>query len=272
MASLGQDGTLPYDGKPFGFLNASENLVMPLEQTDTLDMTMLIPLLLTDTSYIAKFTAFSTMYGIDIDDQNMERSPNVFWNFKSDSESDKTPQIGTVDPKGDTDKLLSIVVSILDLWLSTKGIKSGTIGSLTVSNMASGISKMIDEADVTDIRNFQASIYSQFEKWFWNYLLNTLYPFWRDQGLIEDLGTFSPNASVVTTFVPQTPMISRATMIKDQRDELDAGFTTKKRAITALNPGMSSDDIDKLLQDIDNEKEVYVYEKQDGNENNITDS
>jgi len=38
MEELGQDGTIPFGEKPFAYLSASENLVMPLEQADTLDI------------------------------------------------------------------------------------------------------------------------------------------------------------------------------------------------------------------------------------------
>lgn len=267
MSALGQDGTIPAGKKPFVYLNASENLAMPKPQKDTLDMTLLIPLLLSDTGYIAKFSTYSIMYGIDIDDENMKLSPNVFWNFKSDDQTDKKPELGTIKPEGDIDKLINLAISQLSIWLDTKGIKSGSIGSADVNNVSSGIAKLIDEADVTEIRNFQATIYSIFEKRFWDLLLNNIYPFWKEQGLIDDYGTFSPNASVAVTFRPQTPIVDRGDQVKVLKEEVEAGFNTKKRAIKLLNPDMTDKEIDDLIAEIDSETEIIVINN--GKESNI---
>ena len=258
MVNLKQDGSNPVPKKPFMYLNASENLPMPAIQSDTLDMTLEIPLLLSDTTYIAKFTTFSIMYGIDVDDENMKVAPNVFWKFKSDQESDKTPSIGTIKPEGDIDKLLNLATTIFELWLNLRGIKSGSIGTLQVTSAASGISKMIDEADVSEIRTFQATIYSRYEEEFWDLLLNVYYPFWKEQGLIEDYGTFTVGAKVSVNFAPQTPLHNRGEQVTSLKEEVDAGFSTVRRAIEALNPQMTETEIDELLADIEGEKEVNV--------------
>ena len=280
LTALGQDGTIPTNSKPFCYLNASENLAMPKIQNDTLDMTLLIPLLLSDTGYIAKFSTYSIMYGIDVDDKNMTMGPNVFWNFSSDPESDKNPSVGTIKPEGDIDQLIKLAISQMSIWLDTKGIKVGSIGNATVDNAASGISKLIDEADVTEIRNFQATIYGIFERNFWDLLLHKLYPFWIEQGLIDNYGTFSPNASVSVSFKPQTPLVDKGEQVKILNEEVLAGFTTKRRAIMELNPDMTEKEIDELMAEIDSETEVMVINngnesniaEQNGNENNTSDT
>lgn len=258
MNELEQDGSNPMGIKPFVYLNSSENLCMPPEQTDTLDMTLLIPLLLSDSNYIAKFTTYSILYGIDVDDSNMAIGPNVFWRFKSDADSDKNPSIGTVKPEGDIDKLLNLAMTNLSIWLNTKGIKPGSIGTLTTETAASGISKMIDEADVTEIRKFQASIYSSFETRFWDMLLNIIYPYWKEQDLIDDYGTFSPTAKVVVNFNDQTPLLNRGEQVTSLKEEVEAGFLTKERAIKMLNPAMLENEIQDLLKELEDEKEVEV--------------
>lgn len=278
MAELGQDGTIPTNKKPFIYLNMSDNLIMPNIQTDTLDMSLLIPLLLSDGNYIAKFCAFSILYGIDIDDKNMKRAPNTFWSFKSDAESDKAPSIGSVKPEGDIQVLISSAMSQLGIWLDTKGLKAGSIDQLTSNNAVSGIAKMIDEADVTDSRQHQASIYRMFEVEFWDLLLNYWYPFWVEQGLVDNLGMFSPNAYVATNFKPQIPLYNRGQQVKDLKEEVTAGFTTRKRAIIALNPKMSDYEIDKLLEEIEEDKPVAwvvsngADQEQNGDEDNGEDT
>ena len=117
---------------------------------------------------------------------------------------------------------------------------------------------MIDEADVTEIRQFQADIYSKFETDFWDLLLNQIYPFWKEQDLIDDYGTFSPSAKVVINFTKQTPLTDRGERVKSLKEEVEAGFLTKERAIRLLNPKMGDDEIEELLQELDDEKEVEV--------------
>ena len=260
MEALGQDGFIPYGKKPFVYQNKSKNLAMPLEQSDTLNMTLHIPLLLTDTAYIAKYTAFSILYGIDVDDSEMAISPNAFWNFKSDPDTDKAPSVGVIKPEGDIDKLVNLAITHLEIWLNTKGIKPSSIGDVSTANVSSGIAKLIDEADITDLRKLQVMLYKKFEFDFWELLLKKIYPFWVEQGLIENFGTFSPSAYVSVEFTPQTPMLDRNTLIETITKELEAGLTTKRRALRDLNPGMPEDELEQLLTEIENENIVEVIE------------
>jgi len=258
MSMLGQDGTNNVGAKPFMYYNASSNLVMPKVQSDTLDIALLIPLLLTDVNYIAKFCAYSILYGIDVDDKNMKMSPNVFWNFKSDDESDKKPEIGSIKPEGDIEKLINSAMSQLSIWLNSKGLKSSGVGDADVRNVASGIAKLIDEADVSDIRKFQASMYRQYEQRFWDLLLKKIYPFWRDQGLVENIGDFSIGARVSVNFKEQTPMQDRSSQVASLKLEHESGFTTKRRVLMELNPQMTENEIDIMLKEIDDEETVTV--------------
>jgi len=256
MAELDQDGKIPFGEKPFAYLSASDNLVMPLEQADTLDMTLLIPLLLTDTSYIAKFSSFSIVYTVDVDDSEVSMAPNAIWSLKSDEDTDKKPEVNMIKPQGDVEQLVKLAVTQLAIWLDSQGIKSGSIGDLTTSNVASGISKMIDDADISEIRRMQVMLYKIFEENFWNLLLKKIYPFWVEQNKIENFGTFSPNAKVVVNFAPQTAIIDRGQQVRDLKEEVEANFNTRKRAIKALNPQMNDTEIDELLKEIDEEEKA----------------
>jgi len=278
MNELEQDGENPVGKKPFIYLNSSENLSMPKVQSDTFDITLLIPLLLTDINYIAKFSAFSILYGIDIDDKNMKRAPNTFWRFKSDVTTDKAPSIGTVKPEGDIDVLTKSAMDQFGLWLNTKGIKPSSIGD--ADNLASGVAKMIDEADITDSRTWQASLYTTFEKEFWDLLLKYWYPFWLDQGFVDNIGVFNPNSKVIPRFKPQTPLQDRGKLVVDLKTEMEAGFLTQKRAIKILNPKMTDSEIDILIKEIEMEKPIPVVmndaeaanKEQDTDENNDKDT
>jgi hypothetical protein len=271
MASLGQDGFNPFRKKPFVYLNKSDNLVMPKVQEDTLDISLLIPLLITDTNYIAKFSAFSIMYGIDVDNKEMKIAPNTFWGFKSSPESDKKPELGTITPKGDIDVLIKNAISQLSLWLDTKGIKAGSVGSMDASNIASGISKIIDEADISDYREHQTTLYAMFEQRLWDLLLNYIYPFWKEQSLVPDYGTFSVDATVIPYFKPQTPAMSRGQQVADLKLEVESGFMSRRQAIIELNPRLSDEEIDYIIAEIESEnksqaQQVIVADNEEDNE------
>jgi hypothetical protein len=254
MVDFEQDGTIPYGEKPFVYANKSVNLPMPKTRDDDLDMTLLPPLMFTDLNYAAKYMSFSLMYGIDVDTKLLERAPNAILDLKSDTDSDKKPEIGTLKPEVDIDKVSQLITTEIAIWLNTKGIKPGSIGTATVESAASGISKMIDEGDITESRNIQVNIYKKLEKEFWDLLLHKIYPFWVEQGLVDNMGSFSPNAHVVTAFIPQTPLQDRNTITTALKAEVDAGFISVRRAIKKLNPEMSDKEIDDLIAEIDNEK------------------
>jgi hypothetical protein len=46
----------------------------------------------------------------------------------------------------------------------------------------------------------------------------------------------------------------RSQLIADQRDEFAAGFTTRKRAISTLNPQLTMEQVEELIEEIDEER------------------
>lgn len=265
MNELGNpEGINPYGVLPFTYVNTSANLLVPLPDTDTKSMSILIPILLTDLNHAVQFQSFSMMYGIDVDVGDIKRAPNAFLDLKSDPASDKTPQIGSIKPQVDIDQVLGLVASEFSLWLNTRGIKPGSIGQMNRDNFASGVSKMIDEMDVSEHRQRQVTIYRNVENDFWNRLMHHIHPFWVANGMIENRQLFSTNAKVDTNFAPQVPMLRRGDIIKELQDEISAGFTTKRRAIKKLNPHMADDEIDELLREIEQDSVITVTERANG--------
>lgn len=259
MNAIGNpEGVNPYGVLPFSYVNTSSNMLVPLPDTDTLCMSTLIPILLTDLNHAVQFQSFSMVYGVDIDIQDIKRAPNAFLDLKSDPASDKTPQVGSIKPDVDIDQVLGLVASEFSLWLNTRGIKPGTIGTLNRDNFASGVSKMIDEMDISEHRQKQVTIYKNVEANFWELLLKDLHPFWVANGMIENRQLFSPSAQVETNFAPQVPMMRRGEMIKELLEEVRAGFTTVRRAIKSLNPQMSEEEIDELIREIEDDNLIEV--------------
>jgi hypothetical protein len=70
---------------------------------------------------------------------------------------------------------------------------------------------------------------------------------------VENVGSFSPNLKVKTTFAVQLPMQSRGQVVTDLKNEVSAGFISRQRAIKRLNPELSEGEIQELISEIDTE-------------------
>lgn len=261
MQALGNfDGENPYGKIPFVYINRSANLLIPPADVDTLCMTLLIPGLLTDLNYASMFSLFSIMYGINLKDENLELAPNAFWRFMSDPDNEQKPEIGQIKPEADVQETLELIRSQLAFWLNTRSIKAGAIGDMEGSNLASGISKLIDEADTTEERKKQVEYFSNAEEELWDLVFQHMHPYWVKTNQIENRAIFSPSAYVETVFAEQIPLMNRGELIRDLKDEVDAGFSSKRRAIQKLNPRMTEDEIDQLIKEIDEEDALILPE------------
>lgn len=257
MADYEMDGVNPYDALPFTYANASQDCAMPSIQTDNLEMSLLIPLLLTDLNYAVKFQAFSVFVGIDIDDKSIEFSPNSILSFNSKPDG-LSPSFTAIKPTIDIAETLSLASSEMSLWLSSKGIRPGTIGQVGADQFASGISKMIDESDTYEAIKEQIVIYTEFEKEFWETLLFDIHPKWVAQGVVANTTLFSAGAQVITKFTQPVPLQSRGELVKDLESEVAAGFISVKKAIQMLNPELDESQVDSLIAEISADKPIIT--------------
>lgn len=266
------EGIVPFGKMPFVYVNKSANLIVPKADVDTLKMSVLIPVLLSDMNFAVMFQAFSIIYGIDVTDENLEMSPNAFWRLRSDDSVDSKPQLGTIKPSVDTDKALSLMQSQMGFWLQTRGIRPGAVGDVGAENFSSGISKMVDEMDTSEDRKKQVSFFEDAEADLWDFVVNYAHPYWVDSGAIEPITRFSTNAKVITNFQEQIPMLRRADILKETVEEMDAGLITKRRALKRLNPKMNDRELDELISEIEDEKIIRMEMPNGLDESENTDS
>jgi hypothetical protein len=252
MAAAGNpDGVNEYGVLPGIYINRSRHSLTPKIDTDTLNMTKLIPVLLADCNFATMFQSFSIIYGIDVNDENLKMAPNAFWSFKSDPSRESQPQIGVLKPEVDTDKVLGLVKAELAMWLESKGIKPGSVGTMTVDNAASGIAKMIDESDTTEDRKKQVSIFAPRDAECLELIINHMMPVWRNDPMFNaDISLFGEGYDITTEFPEQKPIVDEGVATDTEIKKLNAGLTTKKRAIKKLNPTMTDDAVDELLSEI----------------------
>jgi hypothetical protein len=248
------DGINPYGVLPFVYANSSSLRLVPVPDVDSLRMTEYVPSALTDLNLAAMFSAFSMTYIKDGNIENPTYAPNALWFLKAD-DPEKEVQIGTIKPEVDYEEVLNLIQSEMSMWLGSKGIKSGAVGQLTTDQASSGIAKMIDEADTYDVRQAQTLVFGKAETDLWDLILHSMHPVWVSQGLVENRQLFSPSASVKARFSVVPVGTQRSQLIADQRDEFAAGFTTRKRAISTLNPQLTMEQVEELIDEIDSERE-----------------
>ena len=240
----------------FMYVNKSRFFLMPPMDTDTKRMTVLLAVLLSDLNYAAKFQSFSIMYGIDVNDEGLKMKPNSFWTFKSDSGTDKPPQLGQLTPQAQIQQILQLVATELGMWLNSRNIRPGSIGNLTSDNMSSGISKIVDEADTSDERKKQVEFYKAAEEEWWNGLMHNIHPQWVAQGLIDQTMLFSQNARISVEFPPQIPLQSRGDLVRDLMAEVEAGFLSRDTAMLKLNPDWGETELEAEKEKIGEQFEV----------------
>lgn len=258
MAEFELDGLNTYEVKPFAYANASDDQPMPAVQTDNKDMALLIPMLLTDLNYAVKFQAFSVFVAINLDDKQIEFSPNSIISFQTQAGDERQASFTSIKPTIDISQTLSLASSEMALWLSTKGIRPGQMAQIGADQLASGISKMIDESDTFESIKKQIQVYEDFEAEFWEILLKDIHPKWVAAGVVENRTIFSPEARVVTKFTEPAPMQTRREKIAELKEELDAGFTSREKAIRVLNASLTEEEIEELIEEIDEETPVIV--------------
>jgi hypothetical protein len=251
MAAVGNNkGENAIEALPFVYANRSESLLIPQPDISMYTMTVLLPVLLSDLNFAHKFSCFSIMYGIGVNQDKLRFAPNAFWEIEMDPKSEQKPEIGIIKPEADIEKGLMLIQAQLSMWLSSLSIKPGSIGTLTESSFASGISKMIDEMDTVEDRKKQVSIYIPVERQIWDLILNKMHPYWADQKLIENNASFTPDNKVVTTFAEQIPLLSRGELVTTLKNEKEAGFISRKSAMKKLNPEWTEEQIDEEIQAI----------------------
>jgi len=241
-----------YETIPFVYGKRQKNKLIPVLDTDMLSVTKAISVMLSDAAGAQMFSCFSILWGIDINVENMSMSPNAFWSLKSDKDSEKQPQIGSVKPEADTQKVLEFVTNIFIMWLETKGIRVGSMGNVSGGNVSSGISKIVDEMDIYEVKKKSMEWFSKDEETFWNEKMPKIHNFWIKSGMVESASVPAMISNVdkmeiYVDFEMPTPMMSRSEEIANVKSELEIHTIDLKTAIKTLHPEYTDEDVNALL-------------------------
>jgi len=232
---------------PITYGNRVENELLPTQDTDILSMTKIMPVVLSDLSGAILFQCFSIIYGVDVDFENATISPNALWSMKSDKSTDKNPIIGILKPEADIEKVKEFILSVFILWLDTKGVRVGSVGAVNNANVASGVSKVMDEMDVQSVVKKSIDWFVQDEKEFWAKMI-PIHNHWVDMQIVKGFSKLPEDLTVIVKFPEMVAVRSRKELIEEKKIEVDSGFKSRKKAMMELNPDMSEEDLATELE------------------------
>lgn len=247
-------GINPYGVIPFFYGNRGNDELIPTQDSDTLTLTKMVPVILTDLAGAIMFQCFTIMYGIDVSAENLTMSPNAFWSLKSDKTSDKQPELGTLKPEADIEKVINYVMTIFSFWLETRGIKVGNIGQITGSNFASGISKIIDEMDTTELVMKSMEQFKKDEDYgFWPMMkaINNNWVATNQLTTKERPMLWGDDFEVSVAFDEPEPVMSREQLVTVTKLEEDSGYLDHESAMKRLHPDLTPEQIDDMMAKID---------------------
>lgn len=253
-----------YGKNPNIYIKNTKVDVMPFPDDSMISVATLIPMLCGDINYAIKYMSYGIVYGINIKEDLIRRGPNAFWNLLPfDENAGIQPTVGTLKPDIDIKDVFDGIMMQLQLWLNARGISTSIFGYNT-SSIASGISKMIDEADVTKVIKANQVVYAEMEKQLFDFIMHYGHDVWKMNNPSIPQTSFSPAASVETIFHEPDVIKTRQELLAEIKAEIDAGLMSKKMAAKKLYPNMSDDEIDLLLVEIKEESRQSQEYQQTG--------
>lgn len=255
MAQVGNpEGINPLGRVPFVYVNRSRHELIPQVDSDTLCMSKLISILLSDLNFAVMFQCFCIVYGINVSNEGLKFSPNVFWNLKSDAASDQKPEIGVIKPEADVDKVLTLIKTELGLWMQSRNIKPGVVGDLDIEGAKSGIAKIVDEMDTSEDRQKQVPYFMAAESELYDLIKAYHDVLWiKDPEYKLTRQSFSANSVLKAMFSEQKPQVDTSTVITDQSNLFKIKMTTRKRFLQAIYPDANDDTVNAMIQELDDE-------------------
>lgn len=240
---------------PFTYMNLSISKLVPSPDKDSYCMSVLIPKLLSDLNYASKYLSHGIRYGIDVDVSNLEGNPDAFWQISSQEKENSQPQIGVLAPSVNIPDVIDLAKEELIMWLESRSLKVGSSGKF--DNSASGFAKLIDNADVTDVRKENMHTFKGVEMDLWE-LISIKHNMWV---INEELDVptmnrmFTSDFKVSIKYGDLAPIVDPAEKRDNLKFKLDNKLTTFERAVREANPDLTKEEQDLLIEELKLEKE-----------------
>lgn len=268
----------PYGVLPFIYLVDSQIDIEPIQDDDLVAVSLAVPVLLTDTAFGIKYQSWSLVYTIGLNQGDLPSGANSVINLPFGPEGQK-PEIGHLKTEVNIDGVLKYVESIVSILLSSKGLRSSAISTnLSPDASASGIAKMIDNAELVEERKEQYGVFYKFEHDLWFKMSKILIPYWQESGKLN-LSipvTFSDTFDISVQFKEPSVSITDKEKIELSKMRLDAGLSTKLMELKTIYPDKTEEELQNILLEIESQKPAQVAAiatemEDDGTESTVQD-
>lgn len=247
----------PYGVIPIVYIKDSDDQIIPIQDDDLISMQLAICLLLTDLAFATKYASWSILYIIGANAEALSFNPNSIVSLQMNPDGTK-PEIGTIKPSLDSDSMLRQVETLLGLLLTTKSLSvNGALPGLSTGNAASGVAKLLDNAESTEDRKDQIAFFESAEQTLWDMLAHKIYPVW--QNTIEDSKlklVFTDVFQLAISFPELKQSLSEGEQVDIQIKKLNSDLTSHEMAIAALNPELTQEQVKQIMIEINKEKEA----------------
>lgn len=186
----------------------------------------------------------------------------VLWLKQSPDGTGPTPTFGFASAGSPLNEYKDVLMDFLGLILTSNDLNPGAVsGNRQSSDMSSGFSRLIEmsdaleaiEADKPVLRDAELNLWDVIKAWH-----NDMY----ERGVLREdakkLGRFSDKFELSIQFRDIRPIESETDRITAAKAYLDMGIATKQMALKKLQPDLSDDQADKILSEVDAEKQANL--------------
>lgn len=256
------EGINPFETLPFVYMSDALNAVEPIYDDDLMKTSIAVNVLMSDLLFASKYKSWGMVYTIgEVGD--LPFNPNSVAHLNYDVNGNK-PEIGQISPDINFDGILKTIESMLSMLLSSRNLSVKTIANtISVDNIASGVSKAIDQSEVLEDRKKQHDSFMRFEEELWDKLAFKMMPYWRSVGELNEKVNyeFSPDFSVNIILKEPTVQLSESEKVDIVIKKLDAGLINQRMAMQELNPDLTDDEIEKILESLESSNNIMVMDQ-----------
>jgi hypothetical protein len=262
----------PYGELPFTYINESSDSVDPVGDDDLLAVSIAVPIVLTDLLFASKYQTFGILYTIGAVG-DVPFNPNSVVNMQVDVNGNR-PEIGVVKPSLDSEKVIDLVTNIVAMLLSSRGLSANTIKTTTnVSEVVSGVAKMLDSAENIEGRTDDMQLFLNEEGQIWHKLSKVLMPLWIESNLLDvDYSrNFSEDFGVTVQLRSPKAIISETEQIATAKAKIDAKLSTPEIELARIYPDASQEEIETIWEKIQDYNSTNEQSLERLNESTIQD-
>lgn len=248
-----ESGENPHKYLPYVYKTKSTDSVDPEIDDSLYRMSIALNIAMTDLFFACKYQCWSIIYTIGVTGQiNFNPSSVVELQYDQNSPNSK-PEIGQIKPTVDSDKAIKLIESALNFLLSSKGLSSGsvTLGS-TADSVASGVSKLLDNAEVVEGKRDQQDEMLDDEYMTWEAFKN-LSPSWISSA--EKMKApfnkqFSEDFYISISFKEPKVMVTEKERLETSAEKMRQMKTSWTRELQDFYPDYSMQQIEDLKKEI----------------------